>query len=182
MLHTIGTRFALEIILNSSSDRFIDSITSLITRGLEDEGLGGSKSRGFGEVSVQNVKIQEITTELIEKRSESIGRNPRFSVYLVSPMIIEDTYRSIEPPTLLEGARRAYSWCFKEGKPSLPDLVRLKQIFSYEVFGGWSLREGKQRKSAVSISSGSSFLFEYLPSSGHDAIQLLAKGLASLEY
>ena len=67
LLHTIevierGTRFAFEVILDSSCDRFIDNITSLITRGLEDEGFGGSKSRGFGEVSVQNVKIEEITT------------------------------------------------------------------------------------------------------------------------
>lgn len=187
LLHTIevierGTRFALEVILDSSCDRFIDNITSLITKGVEDEGFGGSKSRGFGEVSVQNVKIEEITTELVEKRSESIGKNLRFSLYLVSPMVIENTYRSIEPSALLEGARRAYSWCFKEGKPSLPDLVRLKQIFSYEVFGGWSLKEDKQRRSAVSVSSGSSFLFECLPSSNQHTALLLAKGLSSLEY
>jgi CRISPR/Cas system CSM-associated protein Csm3 (group 7 of RAMP superfamily) len=146
---------------------------------LEDEDIGGSKSRGYGNISVKDLKIEEITTELIEKRADSINKaSSSFSVNLVSPLVIDDNKKNLEAVTLLEGARRAYSWCFKTGKPSLPDLIKLNQIFSYEVFGGWSLKEEKQRRPAVCLSFGSSFLFR----SSDPANSLLGKALASLEY
>lgn len=183
LLHTIeviekGTRFSLNVILASSCHPFIDKITSLITRGLEDEGIGGSKSRGYGNISVRDAKVEEITTELIEKRADSINKASRFSINLVSPMVIDNSKKNLEAITLLEGARRAYSWCFKAGKPSLLELVKLNQTFSYEVFGGWSLKEESQRRPAVCISSGSAFLFK----SAAPADPLLGKALASLEY
>jgi hypothetical protein len=165
LLHTIevierGTKFSLNVILASSCHPFIDKIASFITRGLEDEGIGGSKSRGYGNISVKDIKVEEITTESIEKRADSINKTSRFSVNLI-PMVIDDkNKKNLEAVTLLEGTRRAHSWCFKAGKPSLPEIVKLNQIFSYEVFGGWSLKEDRQRKPAVCISSGSSFLFE----------------------
>jgi len=184
LLHTIeaiekGTRFSLNLILSSSCQPFIDKITSLITRGLEDEGIGGSKSRGYGNISVRDAKVEEITTELIEKRADSINKaSPKFSVNLVSPMVIDDSKKNFEAVTLLEGARRACSWCFKAGKPSVPELVKLNQTFSYEVFGGWSLKEERQRRPAVCISPGSSFLFKSVAPDD----PLLGKALASLEY
>jgi CRISPR/Cas system CSM-associated protein Csm3 (group 7 of RAMP superfamily) len=185
LLHTTeviekGTKFALEIILDSSCHPILDKIKALLIRGLEDEGIGGSKSRGFGNVSVKDVKVQEITTDLLERQAQHHYSNDnlsRFSINLLSPLVIENATANLEPSTLLEGARRAYSWCFKEGKPSLPDVVRLKQIFSYQVFGGWSLKEGRNRRPAISISSGSAFLFE-CPS----PTPVLGKALASLEY
>jgi len=192
LLHTIdvierGTRFALDIVLASSCYPFIDKLMSLLIRGLEDEGIGGSKSRGYGNVSVKDTKVEEITSEAIEKRSESIMKNSRmFSVHLLSPLVLDNTKRNVvEPATVLEGARRAYSWCFKEGKPSLPEIVKLNQIFSYDVFGGWTLKEERRRRPAVSISSGSVFSFE--PASGQEEeeetqTQILGKALAALEY
>jgi CRISPR/Cas system CSM-associated protein Csm3 (group 7 of RAMP superfamily) len=186
LLHTIetierGTKFALEIVLDSSCQPILDKVKSLLIRGLEDEGIGGSKSRGFGNVSIKDIKVQEITTESLERQAQSYYSNnnkslSKFSVHLLSPLVVENAGANLEPSTLLEGARRAYSWCFKEGKPSLPDLVKLKQIFSYEVFGGWSLKEERNRRPAVSISSGSAFLFE-CPS----PTPVLGKALASLE-
>jgi CRISPR/Cas system CSM-associated protein Csm3 (group 7 of RAMP superfamily) len=190
LLHTIevierGTKFALDIILASSCYPLIDKLMSLLIRGLEDEGIGGSKSRGYGNVFVKDPKVEEITSEAIEKRSESIMKSSRmFSVHLLSPLVLDNTKRNVEPATVLEGARRAYSWCFKEGKPSLPEIVKLNQIFSYDVFGGWTLKEERRRRPAVSISSGSVFSFE--PASGQEEeatqTQMLRKALAALEY
>jgi CRISPR/Cas system CSM-associated protein Csm3 (group 7 of RAMP superfamily) len=191
LLHTIdvierGTRFALDIILASSCYSFIDKLMSVLIRGLEDEGIGGSKSRGYGNISVEDPKVEEITPEAIEKRSESIMKNSRmFSIHLLSPLVLDNTKRIVvEPASVLEGARRAYSWCFKEGKPSLPEIVRSNQIFSYDVFGGWTLKEERRRRPAVSITSGSVFSFK--PASGQEEdakqTQVLRKALAALEY
>ncbi len=187
LLHTTevierDTRFALDIVLDSSCQPILDKVKSLLVRGLEDEGIGGSKSRGFGNVSVKDLKVQEITTELLERQTQSYYSNNnkglnKFSIQLLSPLVVENARANLEPSTLLEATRRAYSWCFKEGKPSLPDLVKLKQIFSYEVFGGWSLKEDRIRRRALSISSGSAFLFE-CPT----PTPFLGKALTSLEY
>jgi CRISPR/Cas system CSM-associated protein Csm3 (group 7 of RAMP superfamily) len=185
LLHTLevierGSKFSLELILHSNYYHIIDRLTAILQRGLEDEGIGGSKSRGFGSVKVTDTKVQEITANIIEKEAGKIGN--RFSVNFVSPVIVEDNSKSLEPVTLLEGARRAYSWCFKEGKPALPDLKRINKIYSYDVFGGWSLKQERKRRASVSISSGSAFLFEASGSANGEDIFLLSKALASLEY
>lgn len=169
LLHTTeiierGAEFGLEIVLSSSiRPSTLDQLTKLLTRGLEDEGVGASKSRGLGAVKVKDVRIEEITPETIEKRALELIPNSSdvFSVQLISPIINDTTERSLEASTLLEGARRAYSWCFKEGKPALPEVRRINEKYSYDIFGGWSLREERLRRNAVSIVSGSAFYSEW---------------------
>ncbi len=208
LLHTIeaiekDTEFVAEVILSSSCYLILDKISSLLTRVLEDEGIGGLTSRGYGDTSVKDVKIKEITNDIIESRAQEIiyksqdnnnnnsdenninvkSNNPvSFSAYLISPMVIDNTQRSLESSILLEGSRRAYSWCFKEGKPSLPEIRRTRQIFSYDLFGGWSMKENRSRRNAISMSSGSSFHFECNGNNTKLGYEDLGKALASLEY
>jgi CRISPR/Cas system CSM-associated protein Csm3 (group 7 of RAMP superfamily) len=100
LLHTIdvierGTRFALDIILASYCYPFIDKLMSLLIRGLEDEGIGGS--RGYGNVPVKDPKVEEIIPEAIGKRSESIRKNSRmFTVHLLSPLVSDNTRSSAQ--------------------------------------------------------------------------------------
>jgi CRISPR/Cas system CSM-associated protein Csm3 (group 7 of RAMP superfamily) len=189
LLHTAevierGAEFGMEIVLSSSiRSSTLDQLTKVLTRGLKDEGIGASKSRGLGTVNVKDVRIEAITPETIEKRASELipqGNNV-FSVQLLSPIINDTTERILEPSTLLEGARRAYSWCFKEGKPSMPEIHRINERYSYDIFGGWSLKEDRLRRNAVSIVSGSSFLFK-IEGMDKELISLLSKSLACLEY
>jgi CRISPR/Cas system CSM-associated protein Csm3 (group 7 of RAMP superfamily) len=187
LLHTAelierGAEFGVEIVLSSSTNSStLDKLMNLLTRGLEDEGIGASKSRGLGAVKIKDVRVQEITTESIESRALELIGSDVFSVQLVSPIINDTTERTLEPCTLLEGARRAYSWCFKEGKPSLPEIHRISEKFSYDIFGGWSLKEDRLRRNAVSITSGSAFLFK-IDQMDKERVSLLSKSLACLEY
>jgi CRISPR/Cas system CSM-associated protein Csm3 (group 7 of RAMP superfamily) len=43
---------------------------------LEDECIGGSTSRGYGDVVVKDVKINKITKDIIENRAQEIIYNP----------------------------------------------------------------------------------------------------------
>lgn len=190
LLHTAeiierGAEFGLEIVLSSSTrSSTLDQLTKLLTRGLEDEGIGASKSRGLGTVKVKDVRIEEITQETIEKRASELipHAGDTFSIQLISPIISDTTERSLESSTLLEGARRAYSWCFKEGKPSLPEVRKINEKYSYDIFGGWSLKEERLRRNAVSLTSGSAFLFRLDQIDDKKEDSLLGKSLACLEY
>jgi CRISPR/Cas system CSM-associated protein Csm3 (group 7 of RAMP superfamily) len=189
LLHTAevierGAEFGLEIVLSSSTrSSTLDQLTKLLTRSLEDDGIGASKSRGLGKIKVKDLRIEKITPETIEERAIGLIPNASdtFSVQLISPIINDTTESSLEPSTLLEGARRAYSWCFKEGKPSLPEICRINEKYSYDIFGGWSLKEERLRRNAVSIVSGSAFLFK-IQQMDKERVSLLSRSLACLEY
>jgi CRISPR/Cas system CSM-associated protein Csm3 (group 7 of RAMP superfamily) len=81
LLHTAevierGAEFGLEIILSSSTrSSTLNQLTKLLTRSLEDEGVGASKSRGLGTLKVKDVRIEEITPETIEKRALELFHN-----------------------------------------------------------------------------------------------------------
>lgn len=194
LLHTVeviekGSEFGLEIILSSSIESSaIDKIISLLSRGLQDEGVGGSKSRGLGKITIRDIKVEKITTDVIEGKAKILQgvnnnggqKSNKIKVIALSPIVIDSIENKLEPSTLLESARRAYSWCFKEGKPSLVEVKKIKQTYSYEVFGGWSLKEDRLKRNAISIQSGSVFLFG-LPDDVEERFTL-TRALASLEY
>jgi hypothetical protein len=91
-----------------------------------------------------------------------------------------------EPKTLLEGARRAYSWAFHEGKPGLPELnlVRARKDPSYRhrilfLLGNVSPKEilkhlGSSKIDVESITLGSRVIYSSV-SKDHIAKSVLRK-------
>lgn len=178
-LHTLeviprGTRFGFSVIVDSDFGYALDAVKSALVKALPDEGIGGSKSRGLGKVKVEDLKIEEVDSGVVRERTEEIDTR-RFSVRLVSPMILEG--KMLEPNSLLEAARRAYSWVFHEGKPKLPGLTVEGKRVSVEMFSGWSLKTGKRRRIEPAVSAGSVFQFKCEENS-----EELALALAALEY
>lgn len=176
-LHTLeaipkGSKFHLEAIVHRELKDDIDVLKAIIDRGLPDEGIGGSRSRGYGKVSVQDLLVEPVETEEVERRAENIDSS-RFSVQVLSPLIIDGL---LEPRTLLEGARRAYSWVFHEGKPSLPEITIEKRRLSFEPYSGWSLKEERQKRIEPSIAPGS--VFQYRCEEEDEKLRL---ALAALE-
>lgn len=178
-LHTLevihkGTKFGFEIIVHRDFEQALGLIEATLERALPDEGIGGGKSRGLGKVVVDDLRVEAVDTEILEKRAESIdGR--RFSVRLLSPMILDG--KMLEPSNLLEGARRAYSWAFREGKPKLPEVRSERRAVGAEMVSGWSLKTGRRRRIEPAISSGSVFQFEC-----DEKSEELALALAALEF
>jgi CRISPR/Cas system CSM-associated protein Csm3 (group 7 of RAMP superfamily) len=170
-----GAYFSFEIIVDIEAAEHQSLIENMLSKGLPDEGIGGGKSRGFGKVSVENIAIQDVTTEMLERRAKEIDRSC-FAVRLVSPMVL-DKNELLDASALLEAARRAYSWCFHEGKPKLPEVKLSARRFSYETCSGWSLKDQKRRPIRTAISSGSVFQYEC----GEESWEL-ALALAALEY
>ena len=170
-----GAVFALEVVLDRACEPYLERIKTVLSRCLPDEGIGGSKSRGLGKVSVQDLRIEEVNTEQLEKRVEDINVES-FSLKLVSPLILRD-HSTLESSTVLEGCRRAYSWCFHEPKPALPEITIKTRRLSSEMISGWSFKTGRRRRVEPAISSGSVVLVE-----SDGANEALARSLVALEY
>ena len=117
--------------------------------------------------------MREVTTDELAERAEEIDTR-HFLVRVLSPMCLDG--RLLEPKTLLENARRAYTWMFHKGKPELPDVVAGAKRVSFETYGGWSLKEERVRR-AVAVSPGS--VFEYKCDKRDEP---LALALTALEY
>jgi len=176
-LHTLeaipkGSKFHLEVIIHRDLADDLELLKAVIERGLPDEGIGGSRSRGFGKVSIKDVDIVPVETEDVDRRAEGLDVS-RFSVQALSPLILGGV---LEARTLLEGARRAYSWVFHEGKPGLPEVTLKASRISLEPFSGWSQKEDRPRMMYQAMAAGSIFQFKC-----EDEAGLLRKALAALE-
>ena len=176
-LHTLeavpkGSKFLLEATVHRDLSDARDVLKAVFERGLPDEGIGGSRSRGYGMVSVHDLHIDTVEIEEVERRADGIDAS-RFSVQALSPLILKGV---LEPSTLLEGARRAYSWVFHEGKPRLPEVALDASRLAIEPYSGWSQKEGRQRRIEQAMAAGSIFQFRCV-----DEVELLSKALAALE-
>ncbi len=170
-----GSKFRLEIVVDADCKEYLNQIIALLTRGVPDEDIGGSKSRGLGKISIEDVKIKEISRDIIEARAQTINTKG-FDIRLLSPMVLGNS-SILEPATLLEAARRAYSWILHQGKPSLPSIKLIHRQFLTETFSGWSLKENRRRRVEPAFSTGSCFHFE-----SESSDQTLAIALAALEF
>ncbi|MEM3710201.1 MAG: hypothetical protein QXL46_04785, partial [Nitrososphaerales archaeon] len=168
------TCFTLQIVLHRDAEPHVKTLTEVLEKILPDEGLGGGKSRGLGKVSVKVEEVKKISTKDIYKRAEQIDVED-FSIRFLSNAVLDKM--SLPPETLLASARRAYTWIFHEGAPSLPELQPMQQRVEATKFSGWSLKENKRRAIIPSIASGS--MFRYI-SKGKSP--QLSQSLASLEY
>lgn len=178
-LHTLevihkGAKFGFEIVVDREFEHALGLVEATLTRALPDEGIGGGKSRGLGKVAVEDLRVEGVDTGTIEKRAENIDSRA-FSVRLLSPMLLEG--KMLEPSSLLEGARRAYSWVFHEGKPKLPEVKPEGRAVGAEMVSGWSLKTGRRRRIEPAISSGSVFQFKC-----DEKNEELALALAALEF
>lgn len=178
-LHTVetiskGSKFAVEVLVSRDCGDCVDVLKASLERGLEDEGIGGGKSRGLGKVKVEGLRVEDVSQESVHRRAAEIDVSC-FSVRLVSPMLLEG--KLLDSSSLLEGCRRSYAWLLHEGKPKLPDIELKSKRIASETFSGWSLKTQKRRRIEPALSGGSVFQFE---SSVKD--ETLALGLAALEY
>lgn len=178
-IHTLevidrNSRFYLEAIIDGDCGAEAYLLKSIVERALPDEGIGGAKSRGLGKIEVENVRLESISTSDLEKRASKINTRS-FRVRLASPLLLDG--KALDPPSLMEGARRAYSWATHEGKPSLPEVELKHWAVASELYGGWRLKENRRRRIESAVSAGSVFQFEC-----REENRELAVGLAALEY
>lgn len=169
-----GSKFSVEVLVSRDCVDCIEVLKATLERGLKDEGMGGAKSRGLGSVSVENLSVETVSEDIARKRSAEVNTE-RFSVRLVSPMLL-DGYM-LNSSSLLEGCRRAYSWLLHEGKPSLQNVELKATRAESDTVSGWSLKTQKRRMIEPAISAGSVFQFE-----GNEKDEILALGLAALEF
>lgn len=178
-LHTVeairkGSKFSVEIVVSNKYAEHVDMLKAVLTRGLEDEGIGGQKSRGLGKVRVEDTRVIEVKDEHVQAEAAKINTKC-FAVRLVSPLLLDG--QMLGAKSLLEGCRRGHTWLFHSGKPALKD-VRLKASrVESETFSGWSLKTNQRRRIEPAISAGSMFQFE----AGENDEQL-ALSLAALEF
>jgi len=178
-LHTLetvasGSRFGFEVVIHGDFGDAVGLLKSVVERALPDEGVGGSRSRGLGKVAVEDLKVDDVDTDVLEKRADEIDVG-HFRVRLYSPLVLGG--KGLDSSSLLEGVRRAYSWAFREGKPSLPSVELKRWAVGGELFSGWSLKVGRRRRIESAVSAGSVFEFECGSKSRE-----LALGLAALEF
>jgi len=178
-IHTLelidrGSRFHFEVIIDGDCEKWAGMLKNIIERALPDEGVGGSKSRGLGKLAVEQLTLEAVSTSDLEKRASVINAK-RFRVRLASPLILEG--KTLDPSSLLEAARRAYSWAFHEGKPSLPKVELKQQAVDGELYSGWRLKENRRRGPEAATAAGSVFQFECSEDSRE-----LALALAALEF
>ena len=169
-----GSRFSFEVLVHDDRQNAASQLKSICEKALPDEGIGGSKSRGLGRMAVEAFKAEAIDTVALEKRAKELDVR-QYRVRLVSPMVLEG--RLLEAKTLLEAARRAYTWCLHEGKPALPEVKLERWAVDEELLSGWSLKTDARRRIEPALSAGSVFEF----TCGVES-QELALGLAALEY
>ena len=178
-LHTLeainsGSRFGFEAIAYGVEEPDLEILKRVLERALPDEGIGGSKSRGLGKIAVEGLRVEPIDASTIDERASELEETD-FRAELASPMVLKG--EMLAAPTLLEGARRAYTLAMRKGKPALPELKLVQKAAEGEVLSGWSLRSDNRRALEAAISAGSVFRF----TSGTKSREL-AVGLAALEY
>lgn len=178
-LHTLetikkGSKFAVEVLVSRDCAEHVDVLKAALERSLEDEGIGGGKSRGLGAVKVEGLQVDEASEDDLRKRASELNASC-FLVRLVSPMLLEGAL--LESASLLEGCRRSYTWLLHEGKPLLPEVeLRARRVES-ETFCGYSLKMQRRRRIEPATSAGSVFQFE-----SKESNETLALALAALEY
>jgi len=178
-LHTLevissGSRFGFDVVVHERFGGSVGLLRNVLERSLPDEGIGGAKSRGLGKVVVESLRVEAVDSAVLEKRADEIDVR-RFRVRLVSPLVLRG--KSLDASRLLEGCRRAYSWAFREGKPSLPEVELRRWAAGGEFFSGWSLKTDRRRRIESAVAGGSVFEFECDSESRE-----LALGLAALEF
>lgn len=178
-LHTLevipkGAQFAFSVLVDGSVGDAVSKVKSVLAEALPDEGVGCCKSRGLGKVEAVDLRVEELDESAVEKRAGEIDVQ-KFSVRLVSPMVLDG--KMLEASSLLEAARRAYSWVFHEGKPKLPKVSLEGKRVGIEMFSGWSLKTDRRRRIEPALSAGSVFQFKCDENSRE-----LALALAALEY
>jgi len=151
-----GSQFKLEILLDSDGEKHKEILTRNLESALKEDGIGASKSRGLGKLSVENLTIKELSSDTIQKRSDLL-KDANVTVRLLTPTIIEDETLRIE--TMLEAARRAYSQVFRRGKPSLNEPKIEGERFRFMTYGGWSLKENRKRRLHSALEPGSIYRF-----------------------
>lgn len=176
-LHTLqvippGSRFRFEAVIGEKARENVELVRNVVEKGLPDEGLGGGRSRGLGKVIVEDLHVHEVSVEDLEERASEIDVH-RFNVQACSPLILGG---QMLPRTLLEGARRAYSWVYHEGKPSLPELSLVESRVKSMRVSGWSQKTSSRRRVVSGFSSGSMFQFTC-----EEGGEVLAKALSALE-
>jgi hypothetical protein len=154
---------------------------------LEREGIGKGKSRGLGEISIRNISLEEISKEKVREEAEEIlkdleaskekwGGRAMFVLNTLSPLILEDGSRKIEPRIIAGYMRRAHQLVFRSPESRTPEIeVRLVQA-STAIHGGWSLKERRRKPIVSGLDSGSSIFIEGEPS------EYLAECLAALKF
>jgi len=178
-LHTLevissGSRFGFDVVVHEKFGGSVGLLRNVLERSLPDEGIGGAKSRGLGKVVVENLKVEAVDSAVLEKRADEIDVRC-FRVRLISPMVLHG--KSLDASSLLEGCRRAYSWAFREGKPSLPEVELKRWATGGEFLSGWSLKTDRRRRIESAVAGGSVFEFEC----GSESREL-ALSLAALEF
>ncbi|MCS7119662.1 MAG: RAMP superfamily CRISPR-associated protein [Candidatus Bathyarchaeota archaeon] len=178
-LHTLeviefGSRFSFEIVVHRDLGGALSILRNVLERALPDEGIGGSKSRGLGKVVVEDLRVEHVDTSSLESWADEFAAD-RFRVRLLSPLLLDGG--SLDGASLLEAARRAYSWAFSEGKPKLPDVNLRRWVVRGELFSGWSLKFNRMRRVEPAVSAGSVYEFECDVKSRE-----LALSLAALEH
>jgi CRISPR/Cas system CSM-associated protein Csm3 (group 7 of RAMP superfamily) len=169
-----NARFAFSVLVDCDARDAVSQIKSVLLEALPDEGVGGCKSRGLGKIEAEDLRIEELDESAVEKRAGEIDVR-RFSVRLISPMVLDG--KMLEASSLLEAARRAYSWVFHEGKPKLPQISLEGKRVGFEMFSGWSLKANKRRRIEPAVSAGSVFQFKC-----EENNRELALALVALEY
>jgi len=167
-----GSRFRFELILSPKVEDLVEDVVRVLTRALPEEGLGGHRSRGYGKVSLSDVEASRVDASDVERRAEMISAGC-FSLRAASPLVVDGP---LEASAVLEGARRAYSWVFHEGKPVLPALEAVAIRASRVYVGGWSERLGAEARRRAAYAPGS--VFQYRCS---EPSSVLSKALAALE-
>jgi len=167
-----GSRFRFELVLSPKVEDLVDDVVSVLTRALPEEDLGGHRSRGYGKVSLGDVEVSRVDVSDVERRAGEISAGC-FSLRAASPLVVDG---SIEASAVLEGARRAYSWVFHEGKPGLPGLEAVAIRASRAYVGGWSERLSAEAPRRAAYAPGSVFQYRCAEPSS-----VLPKALAALE-
>jgi hypothetical protein len=172
-----GSKFHFELIIDGEVGDLLDLCINVLEKALPEEGLGGERTRGFGHVHVKVNGVKPVDREELEKKAEEIDLR-RFRVICVSPMILRDSLADgLKPSTLLESARKAYTWAFREGLPSLPEPKLVDKRVAIEGWSNWSLKEDRRNPILPAFSAGS--LFEYSCETEDEKLRL---SLATLEY
>ncbi|MHA1838387.1 MAG: RAMP superfamily CRISPR-associated protein [Candidatus Ranarchaeia archaeon] len=165
-----GSRFYFEAILSPELDDLVDDFVRVLERMLPDDGLGGSRTRGFGKVSFNGLSVERVSVEDALERVVDVSSG--FCLVCVSPLLVDGGFTA---SSMLEAARRAYSWVYHRGKPSLPSIELISSRVSKTVVGGWSEKTGRESYRVSGYSSGSVFCFK------GKASEELSLALAALE-